>query len=160
MGNRWNNSDTITRLLDKTIYDGDCLIYMGSPSKVKDWEAPMVLGPDGEYHSVAKTAYMILVGVISKGMSILHTCDRGRCWRPRHLYQGTTRQNIRDRVSRNRTGNVYGEHHPNSKLTIEKVRDIKRRIRNGGDSTSIAILFNINRSTVDQIKRGQTWRGV
>lgn len=35
--------------------------------------------------------------------SVLHNCDNRACCNPRHLYEGTQQENIRDRVTRGRS---------------------------------------------------------
>jgi len=56
--------------------------------------------------------------------SVLHTCDSRSCCNPRHLYDGTQQENVRDRVARGRSATgarngryksglyVGGRHHP------------------------------------------------
>lgn len=47
------------------------------------------------------------------------------------------------------------------KLDESKVRKIKRRLRKGDDShVELGIAFNINRATIGQIARNETWKHV
>lgn len=65
-----------------------------------------------------------------------HTCDNPACCNPRHLYEGTREQNMRDMVVRGRSNpgpglaksrlvSRAGERNPNCKLTDQDVRDIR-----------------------------------
>lgn len=39
---------------------------------------------------------------VPKTLNICHTCDRGKCGRPKHLWKGTQSENIRDSVAKGR----------------------------------------------------------
>ena len=94
----------------------------------------------------------------------LHRCDGGSigCVRPDHLYEGTVEENNADRERRGRTrsGRPRGEHHGNSKLTDDAVRDIRRARESGEPLKVIAARFRIDLSTVSDIARRRTWRHV
>ncbi len=54
---------------------------------------------------------------------------------------------------------LFGELHPNSKLTREQVIEIHREIEVPGTSRAwLAKKFGVSRTTVDNIVRGLTWR--
>jgi hypothetical protein len=58
------------------------------------------------------------------------------------------------RLHRGRGGNRC------SKLTVQQVRDIKRRLAVGERYGSVAVDFGVNPTTVARIHRGESWRGV
>ena|SRR5437867_9632636 len=39
---------------------------------------------------------------VPSGKNVCHTCDRGRCGRPSHLWLGTQKQNMRDKNKKGR----------------------------------------------------------
>lgn len=81
-------------------------------------------------------------GSIKNKWKIRHTCDNNSCIRPKHLKRGTTQQNARDCVRRNRHNKAY--------LTVEAVRTARKHFENGvskrtlvkeyGNAISLALL--------------------
>ncbi len=54
---------------------------------------------------------------------------------------------------------LYGELHPNSKLTRAQVVEIRQEAKLEGTSRAwLAKRFGVSRTTVDNIVRGLTWR--
>jgi len=54
---------------------------------------------------------------------------------------------------------LFGELHPNSKLTRDQVLQIRKEIRVPGTSRAwLARRFHVSRTTIDNIVRGLTWR--
>ena len=54
---------------------------------------------------------------------------------------------------------LFGEHHPNSKLTREQVIDIRKEIQVPGTSRAwLAKRHGVSRTTIDNIVSGRTWR--
>lgn len=90
--------------------------------------------------------------IIKKGESILHTCDNRKCTNPKHLYLGTRKQNSIDMVTRKR--------HSNIKLSVKKVKKIKKLLANEIKISDIAKLYNVNFATIFDIKHGRTWKHV
>lgn len=88
-----------------------------------------------------RLAYEWLVGPISPGLSVLHTCDTPACVNPEHLYLGTQEKNMEDKVARNRQAKgdkhwtrqhperLIGERHPGSKITDQQVIDIRTQYK-------------------------------
>jgi len=74
-----------------------------------------------------RVAYQLTFGEIPEGMVVCHRCDNPACCNPTHLFLGTTRDNINDKMSKGRASGNYhcGEEHGNSKLTMEKARELR-----------------------------------
>lgn len=160
MDGDWDGTNIIIRLLDKTVYEGECFIYTGDSSCVKDYDAPRITSRNGKKKSVATVSYIELIGPIGKNLFILHKCDRARCWCPSHLYQGTKSQNRQDAINRGRANLLRGENSPSAILTEEQVLDIKRRIRNGASNIPLSRIFNVSSKVISNIRLGLTWRHV
>ena len=61
--------------------------------------------------------------------------------------------------SERRNFKLFGEQHPNAKLTREQVLQIRKEIRVPGTSRAwLARKFGVSRTTVDNIVSGRTWR--
>jgi len=92
---------------------------------------------------------------VPKGMHGCHHCDVPSCVNPKHLYVGTPQQNVDDAVSRNR--HCHGERMPLSKLTDEKVAEMRLM---QGSHAEIARRFGVSRITAARAIKGQTWKHV
>src|SRR5262245_49193554 len=89
-------------------------------------------------------------GPIPAGLIVRHTCDNPSCVNPSHLLTGTHEDNANDMIVRGRSGL--------SKLTVEKVRQIRRRLAQGERRMALAREFSVDRATIGSIARGSTWR--
>jgi hypothetical protein len=133
-------------------------------------------------------AYAVQHGPIPSGMVVMHTCDRKCCVNPRHLRVGTQADNMADMVRKGRslTGDMHpmrrhpdrvhrgDQHHARlrperlargeangwSKLTVELVRSIRKRVASGETQARLAEELGMNRMTVLRVVNGHSWRHV
>lgn len=96
--------------------------------------------------------YEKYVGLIPKGMCVLHHCDNPACNNPDHLFLGTHTDNMRDMCNKNRQ--ARGIHHGSAKLTENQVREI---FIAGGTRQAIAQEYGISRRQVSNIKNRKKW---
>ena len=99
-------------------------------------------------------------GPVPRGMYVLHKCDNPRCVRPKHLFLGTHRSNMRDMASKGRAARPSGERHPSSKLTRADVVDIRRRLEAGETHAAVAKAFNVSTSHIARIGSREQWKHV
>jgi hypothetical protein len=94
------------------------------------------------------------------GLHALHRCDNPPCCNPAHLYFGTVRENIEDKLrrGRNRAGNQSGANNGAAKLTEDQVALIVERLRKGWGNTRIAADLPVSDSMVSLIRLGRMWR--
>jgi len=85
---------------------------------------------------------------------VLHGCDIKNCVNPDHLREGTAAENAEDARVRNRLRR--GSNHGMAKTTEEAVREIRSL---GGllSRRQLAIKFNLSRSEIAHILRGENW---
>ncbi len=85
-------------------------------------------------------------------LHVLHICDNRRCTNPNHLFLGTYSDNMIDMVLKKR--------HPGIKLTVDQVKDIKKKLCDGVTLTRLAKDFEVHWATINDIKHGKTWKHV
>jgi hypothetical protein len=97
-------------------------------------------------------------GPCPEGMEACH--KNGKPWdnRLENLRWGTPKSNANDK----KTHGTYksGESHPNSKLTDEKVRRIRKRLRNGYSVRSTAKKFFVAEKTIRDVRDRKLWTHV
>jgi hypothetical protein len=98
-------------------------------------------------------------------LQVCHVCDNRLCVRPSHLFLGTQSDNLRDMVSKGRHwlqmspgSSIKGEAQGRSKLTDEKVREI--RARTAESASSLAREFGVSRTLIRFVRTGKNWRHV
>ena len=112
-----------------------------------------------------RLAWMFANGPIPEGLHILHKCYNPPCCNPRHLYAGTNRQNVQDRIDRGKTTGCPGEANHSAKLSEGEVREIARRYSELPRSPSgrhmgrqeLADEFGISGTLVRRIALGKAW---
>ncbi len=108
-------------------------------------------------HYAHRLSYEIYVGPVPDGMKVLHSCDNPPCVNPDHLFLGTQKNNMEDKVAKGR--HRPGEEHPNAVLTWEMVRAMRTEYATG--TTSLSILgrkFGICFQHVHNVVRHQIWK--
>lgn len=88
----------------------------------------------------------------------LHTCDNPACVRPEHLYEGTARQNVKDRDDRQRT--ATGERHGKSKYTTIQIAQAKKLLSRNVRPIDVAKQTGLSYATVSAIKHNRYWNHI
>ena len=100
-----------------------------------------------------RASYEQKYGKIPNGMMALHHCDIKSCVNPDHIFIGTQKDNMLDKVLKNRQ--AKGINHGNAKLTEDQVREIKS---SSETSIKLAAKFNYSASMIREIKNGNLWK--
>lgn len=110
-----------------------------------------------------RASWMIHYGDIPEGLHVCHTCDNPECTNPNHLWLGTNYENRQDSVKKGRArgGSLKGSASPNSKLTEEKVLAIRKLYASKEyKQRELAVLFNVDPTTISDIIRRKIWKHI
>ncbi len=108
---------------------------------------------DGIWYMMHRYMYMQKYGQITPNDVIRHTCDNPMCINPDHLLKGTHQDNVRDRVSRNRS--AIGVQNGCAKLTEAQVLEIY----NSTDTNKgLARKYHVSPKLIYDIKRKNIWK--
>jgi hypothetical protein len=106
-----------------------------------------------------RLAFELAYGPIPAGMQVMHLCDVPGCVNPLHLALGTAADNMADKVAKGRQRK--GESCNLSKLSEERVRDIRTRYAAGGvTQKQLAEEHHISISNVIAVLRRHSWKHV
>jgi hypothetical protein len=116
------------------------------------------IGVEGKNLYVYRYSYILHIGPIPFGLSVIHKCDNPKCVNPKHLSVGTHSDNMLDAYKKNRKSNL-GVKNPRAKLTEEQVKEIRRRYpREGG--VGLAKEFGLERSVPYAIYIRKIWHSL
>ena len=121
-----------------------------------------MINVDGVSKAAHRLVWEVYRGQIPKGSGphgtcVLHHCDTPTCVNPAHLFLGTNRDNVRDRVAKKRSADARGELNPNSKLTDDEVRQIRALLKMGAVQSGVATFYGVTAALISRIKGGARW---
>lgn len=106
-----------------------------------------------------RAAALLFVPTTDRSLHVCHRCDNPPCVNPAHLFWATNAENIADREAKGRGVRQFGEAHWASKLTIGKVREIRRRWAAGGvKQRDLATAFGVTQHTIWSIIHHHIWQ--
>ena len=138
--------------------------YQEQPNGCYEWQAALnergygLFRIDGVTKKAHRIAYTIFKGEIPEGLLVCHSCDNKKCVNPAHLWLGTDKDNMTDKVAKNRQ--IKGSLVNHAKLTEDDVISIKIRLKSGQTQVSIAREYGVHPMTILSIKQGKTWTHV
>ena len=88
-------------------------------------------------------------------LCVLHSCDRPQCVNPAHLRMGTDKENVGDRVERERSADVNGSANPNAKFNDDQIKEIIELRKQAKTYPEIAARYGCSRRTIEQICLGR-----
>ena len=93
-------------------------------------------------------------GPTPNGLCCCHSCDNRLCVNPGHIFLGTTKDNMRDKVRKGRCQDQRGEKAWNAKLTAEQIIAIV----NSTDSQQVlSARYGVGQGHISRIRRGVRW---
>lgn len=109
---------------------------------------------DGVRQILHRYFYKIYKGDFDESLIVRHTCDIPFCINPDHLVLGTHKDNVQDRVLRDRS--AKGVNNGRSKLTEIEVLEIFND--KNTPITHLAKKYKVDRKNIRNIKNQITWK--
>lgn len=138
----------LERFWEKVDKSGDCWLWTGATIN-KGYGQIRIKGKSVLVHRVS---YELHRGPIPKGLCVLHHCDNPLCVNPDHLFLGTKYDNVQDMIAKGRRSQT--------KLTLDKVKEIRERVSNGETQISLAKEFGVIQQTISDAVTRKTWKDV
>ena len=112
-----------------------------------------------KHYRAHRFSWGIHFGDIPAGLIVCHKCDNPSCVRPDHLFLGTTKDNVSDKLSkgRHRFGRSYGPKNHAVKVKEIDASKVINLFNSGLRVREIAPMFCVGKSTVSNIIRRQHW---
>ena len=107
-----------------------------------------------------RASWIIHKGEIPKGLIVCHTCDNRKCTNPDHLWLGTHKDNIQDKIKKGRSNTPKGSQLKASKLNESQVIEIKLLLEKKLTCSEISRQYGVERKIISRIKNGDTWKHV
>jgi predicted XRE-type DNA-binding protein len=111
-------------------------------------------------HLAARVSYVVFNSKPVGELLVCHSCDNVLCVNPKHLWLGTSADNSKDMVEKGRSISQKGKDNHASKLNNEIVVQIRKMLKLGIKQHEIAIMFEVSKSTINQINTNRIWRNV
>lgn len=135
--------------------DDGCIIWLGGRANKKYGAIKF----KGKQLSTHRVSYELCIGDIPEGLMVCHSCDNMICVNPDHLFLGDAKDNKHDSVQKGR--HARGITSGNSKLVEYDIRQIRCLLQEGELTEDfIGSLFGVTQMTVNDIKRGKSWKHV
>ena len=133
-----------------------CWQWIGA-KKGQNYGSFSINGKDYRAHRIA---YKLFISEYDQNLNVLHHCDNTLCVRPDHLFLGTHKENMQDKVLKNRQSKLSGELCVAHKLTEEEVIQIKKSLLNKykGIFKDLAKKYNVSSGCIEDIYHRRTWK--
>lgn len=146
-------ADPRERFFSKTRRDEatGCLLWTCATDKDGYGKFQLNGGGKQTHVRVHRYAYFLAHGAWPSE-SVLHSCDTPGCVEATHLSDGSQSENLIQCAVRGRRAAI--------KLTVDRVREIRRRHAGGASVTVMAAEMGISRETLFAVVHRRTWRHV
>lgn len=91
-----------------------------------------------------------------------HICDNRKCCNPKHLFDGTASENVRDMVEKGRNvcKDSVGEKNDMAILTEKIVIKIREGFHNDLNNKQIGKIYGVHHSTISALKSRKSWKHI
>ena len=129
-----------------------------------DKDGYLIVSVCGKHKFVHRLVAELFVDGYQEGFEVNHIdCDRQNN-KADNLEWLSHKDNIYHSIHLGHYDKLYemskGETNPKAKLTVKDVKEIKKKLKNGATVMSIAKEYGRGWTTIDHIKKGETWKDV
>lgn len=89
---------------------------------------------------------------------LLHTCDNPSCCNPKHLWVGTHRDNMEDKVKKNRQKKFPSDTGPRCRLTMQQAREVRQLRKEGISARELAKRYGLSLPSIKTLLRGDSYK--
>ena len=142
--------------VDKGKEQNDCWTWTGA--QVRGYGHFRMQKPDGTWTMVRahRYAYEEFNGKFDNSLLVCHTCDNPLCVNPAHLFVGTAKDNVQDKV---RKGKQHIIRNPKfNNLSKEIADSIRADHKNGLSYSDLSIKYGTSKPQVCRIVLNQIWK--
>jgi hypothetical protein len=120
-----------------------------------------------------RASWIIHNGKIPNGLFVCHKCDNKKCVNPDHLFLGTQKDNMKDKISKGREARgkshgsftrpektLKGESVHLSKLKNNDILNIRKLRDDGEKLLDIANIYGVTMSNISCICKNKTWKHI
>lgn len=126
----------------------DCIEWTG----VKNREGYGILYYEGRQWRAHRLAYKKYYGDFNEKLLVCHKCDKPSCVNPLHLFLGTQKDNMQDKISKKRGNFLTGEKNPHHKISNRTVKLIRMFIKQKIPQYIIAREYALSKGHISRIK--------
>lgn len=112
----------------------------------------------GEPWQAHRAAWIATFGPIPFGKLVCHKCDNRPCCNPKHLFLGTSKENTLDMVRKGRAPKSSKPGQIPRKLTWEKVREIRKKRKDGVMIKTLAVEYKVDYTMIQNIIHQRNWK--
>ena len=142
--------------IGKIVNKDECIIW----ERATNGNGYPVKWINGKAQSYLRHKWRLEHGDIPKGRCICHHCDNPSCINPKHIFLGSYADNMHDMIAKGRARYAYGVFHGRSKLTPEKVLEIRKKFNEGVTIKVLHKEYGMSRTAIHKVVYRITWKHV
>ena len=136
--------------------DNECWVWTASRNRKEGYGRFWIAKRKMPAHRVS---WVIAFGNVEDGACVLHRCDNRLCVNPKHLFEGTLKENTDDMRKKGRQRwRKAGE--AIAKLCREQVEMFRSEKANGASLPQLAAKYGISETHARRIANGSRWKNL
>lgn len=144
------SNDVLDRFFIKVNKTSYCWIWTAGISK----SGYGVFDLYGKSKSAHRVSWEIHNGISPGKLHVLHNCDNRVCVNPTHLFLGTPKDNMQDKVKKHRQ--AKGLKNGKGKLSNKQIQEIRSLVKLKKPYSEIAVAYQITKAYVSMIALNKT----